>query len=199
MSNAVKVKISPAAILLLAAFVWLSSLRLLAAILLAALCHELGHYLVLRRLGGRLSGVSITALGAEMRMAPGSRLSYGEELLATAAGPGTNLLLSLLLAFLGRRAPTCYLWSGVNLMLGLFNLLPITPLDGGSMLWLGAAWMTEPYTADRVAENVGLAVSAVLLALTIRWSIASGGGGVFLILMALWLFVGSMKRKWSTA
>ena len=42
---------SPGAPALLAVFVWLSSPEVLGAVLLAALCHELGHYAALRRHG----------------------------------------------------------------------------------------------------------------------------------------------------
>ena len=43
------------------------------------------------------------------------------------------------------------------------------PLDGGRILWLALAWLTEPYTAQRVLSAVSLAVSLALLL---------GGGGL---------------------
>lgn len=54
MALAERLRISPGVPLLLAAFVWLASPLLLGAILSAAVCHELGHWLVLRRVGGRI-------------------------------------------------------------------------------------------------------------------------------------------------
>ena len=47
-----RIRVSPGAPALLAVFVWLSSPEVLGAVLLAALCHELGHYAVLRSRGG---------------------------------------------------------------------------------------------------------------------------------------------------
>ena len=193
-SKSTKIHISPAVLALLAAFIWLSSAALLAAVLLAALCHELGHYLALRAMGGRVEAITIAATGAEMRIAPDSRLSYGRELLATIAGPAVNLLLALLLAFLGWYVPILYLLAGVQLLLGIFNLLPVTPLDGGSILWLAVAWLTEPYTADRVTANVGLAVSVALLAMITMLS-SWTGGGIFPVFMAIWLLLMSMRQK----
>ena len=90
---------SPGAPALLAVFVWLSSPEVLGAVLLAALCHELGHYAALRRQGGWVRAVRISALGAEMQVA--GRMSYGGELLAAAAGPAVNLLLAAALALTG--------------------------------------------------------------------------------------------------
>lgn len=176
----VKIQVSPSVPLLLALFVMLSSPLLLSALLLAALCHELGHYGMLRRLRARISAVRITALGAEMQVA--GRLSYGGELLAAAAGPVTNLLLALPLAYGGRLWEVLYLFAGAQLVLGVFNLLPILPLDGGSVLWNLLAWLTEPYTADRIAGIIsfGMAALLTLAAAAALWK----GGSPFLLLAA---------------
>lgn len=176
----VKIHVSPSAPLLLALFVMLSSPLLLAALLLAALCHELGHYGMLRRLRARVTAICVTALGAEMQVS--GRLSYGGELLAAAAGPVMNLLLALPLAYGGRLWEVLYLFAGAQLVLGVFNLLPILPLDGGSMLWNLLAWLTEPYTADRIAGVVsfGMAALLTLAAAAALWK----GGSPFLLLAA---------------
>ena len=99
MALAERLRISPGVPLLLAAFVWLASPLLLGAILSAAVCHELGHWLVLRRVGGRIQRLHITVFGAEMQV-DDRRISYGGELLAAAAGPVSNLLLAAALAWL---------------------------------------------------------------------------------------------------
>ena len=178
-----KIIVSPTVPLLLALFMLLSSPLLLGALLLAALTHELGHCAMLRWLRARVTAVRITALGAEMRIE--GRLSYGGEVLAAAAGPAVNLLLAPLLAYGGRLWEMLYLFAGTQLVLGLFNLLPILPLDGGSMLWNLLAWVTEPYTADRVMTAIGFGTAAVLT-LAAVWA-AWQGGGFFFLLAALGL------------
>ena len=178
-----RIIVSPTVPLLLALFVLLSSPLLLGALLLAALTHELGHCAMLRWLRARVTAVRITALGAEMRIE--GRLSYGGEVLAAAAGPAVNLLLAPLLAYGGRLWEMLYLFAGTQLVLGLFNLLPILPLDGGSMLWNLLAWVTEPYTADRVMTAIGFGTAAVLT-LAAVWA-AWQGGGFFFLLAALGL------------
>lgn len=178
-----KILVSPTVPLLLALFVLLSSPLLLGVLLLAALTHELGHCAMLRWLRARVTAVRITALGAEMRIE--GRLSYGGEVLAAAAGPAVNLLLAPLLAYGGRLWEMLYLFAGTQLVLGLFNLLPILPLDGGSMLWNLLAWVTEPYTADRVMTAIGFGTAAVLT-LAAVWA-AWQGGGFFFLLAALGL------------
>ena len=179
-----RVRVSPGAPALLAVFVWLSSPEVLGAVLLAALCHELGHYAVLRSRGGWVRHMEISALGANMQVA--GRLSYGSELLAAAGGPAVNLLLAAALAALGRWWEPLYLFAGAQLVLGAFNLLPALPLDGGRILWLALAWLTEPYTAQRVLSVVSLAVSLALL-LGGGWFIWRQGGSPFLLVGAVGL------------
>ena len=171
--------------LLLAAFVWLASPLLLGAILSAAVCHELGHWLVLRRVGGRIQRLHITVFGAEMQV-DDRRISYGGELLTAAAGPVINLLLAAAMGLLGRWWEPLYLFAGAQLVLGAFNLLPALPLDGGRILWLALAWLTEPYTAQRVLSAVSLAVSLALL-LGGGWFIWRLGGSPFLLVGAVGL------------
>lgn len=189
-NSRVGLRIEPSAPLLLAVFVLLSSPLLLFALLLAALLHEVGHYVALRRLRGRVTAIHITALGAEMQVA--GRLSYGGELLAAAAGPAVNLLLALFLGLCGRLWDVLYLFAGAQLILGLFNLLPVRPLDGGSILWNLTAWLTEPYTADRVAAAAGTAVSVLLAmaAVAALWL----GGSPFMLLAALGLLWHALRQ-----
>lgn len=146
--------VSPSALVLLAAFLLLSrGLTLPAALLSAALCHELAHVLTLHALHTPPRRLTLSATGAELYVPDLHRLSYGGELLAVAAGPGCNLLLWALLSLTGW--PPLAPFAGAHLILGALNLLPVRPMDGGRLLWLLTALCTEPYTADRVAYAVG--------------------------------------------
>lgn len=146
--------VSPSALVLLAAFLLLSrGLTLPAALLSAALCHELAHVLTLHALHAPPRRLTLSASGAELYVPDLHRLSYGGELLAVTAGPGCNLLLWALLSLTGW--PPLAPFAGAHLILGALNLLPVRPMDGGRLLWLLTALCTEPYTADRVAYAVG--------------------------------------------
>lgn len=161
-SERLRLQISPWLALLLGTFVLFSSPALLAALLTAALVHELAHWSVLRRLGGEVRSLRIGFFGARMEIAHPERLSYGREMLVTAAGPLVNLLLAPGLAWLGRGEEVFWLFAGAQLVLGGFNLLPIRPLDGGRLLWLAAAWRQDPFRADRLCAWTGIAAASIL-------------------------------------
>ncbi len=193
MSKKVQWQITPGAIVLLAVFICAASPLLAAAILLAAVCHELGHYLTLCALGAGVCGVRISALGATMKVEGSSRLSYGEELLTILAGPLTNLLLAFLLARTGRWVESLYPLAGAQLVLGCFNLLPIRPLDGSSILWILTACLKEPFTADRVTDAVSVG-AGLLLAAGGVWLALRQGGSPFLMIGAVGLLAGVLRK-----
>lgn len=189
----VTVCVRPSALLTPALFLLLTDTPiLLAALLPAALLHELAHYAVLRLCGVRAARFTLTGLGASLYVPELHRLSYGAELLSAAAGPLMNLLLWVLLSLTGREELT--LFAGAQMVLGVLNLLPVRPMDGGRILWLATAYLTEPYTADRVAAAVGLAASSALLALCL-WLVLTTGSGLFLLLGALWLAYRSLPPE----
>ena len=168
--------VSPSALVLLAAFLLLSrGLTLPAALLSAALCHELAHVLTLHALHAPPRRLTLSATGAELYVPDLHRLSYGGELLAVAAGINWKTLLNGLQGL-------------ANLILGALNLLPVRPMDGGRLLWLLTALCTEPYTADRVAYAVGAVASAALLVLCLYLTLTTGAG-LFLLPGVLWLAV----------
>ena len=125
-----------------------------------------------------------------MELAECSRISYGGELLAAAAGPAVNLLLALILAWVGRWQEAAYLFAGTQLVLGVFNLLPIAPLDGSALLWNTVAWCTEPYTADKVSRTVSLVFTLLIMAAALALWMATG---------APFLLIGAVGLLWHNA
>ena len=113
--------------MLTALLLYLDPQGLGAEILLAWGCHEAAHIAVLYVTGGCVKKIRLTLNGAEIQAEERKGLSYFKELLSVLAGPGCNLLLADCLAAGGER---WYAAAGVQLALGVFNLLPLPGLDG---------------------------------------------------------------------
>ena len=96
---------------------------LLSAIL-AAIFHELCHLTALVLTGIPIFGVHIGLRGMSIQTGP---MEPGLELLSAAAGPAGSLLLLLFL----RQIPRIALCGTIQ---GIYNLLPVYPLDGGRIL-----------------------------------------------------------------
>ena len=151
----------------------------LPLVALSALCHELRHLSALFLAGARVEEIRLTAFGAEIR-ADTRYLPYGREILCTLAGPAVNLVLAVVLS----RVAGDYLLAGANVLLGVFNLLPLPALDGGRILYLLISWALDPMLADRVCRWVGLACGGVLTALALALVVIHRTG-LFLLFGAL--------------
>ena len=107
------------------------------------LAHELAHSLVARRNGVKVEGITLWLLGGVSRL-QGEFPDPGAEVRVAGAGPLTSLVLGAafsLLAWLvhasgtGGVAVAALAWlGGINLLLGVFNVIPAAPLDGGRLL-----------------------------------------------------------------
>lgn len=163
--------------LLAAWFVLANGWEPLVTVLGAAVAHEAGHWLALRCQGAAVTCFRLSVLGAAMETDSG-RLSYGGELAAVLAGPAANLLAALALTAVGKgRWPAAV---GANLVLCLFNLLPICPLDGGRALYLLASWAAGPAAGEAACRWVGTVTAAALAAL-IGGVIWRTGGSLWLL------------------
>lgn len=122
------------------------------ALFLIVLLHEFGHAFACRQTGGAANEIVLWPLGGVAYVRPPSR--PGAELWSIAAGPLVNVILVPVLigiTLLSRNqgwiaaVPDLGRFLGdvfrVNLLLLIFNLLPVYPLDGGqilrSILWFG--------------------------------------------------------------
>lgn len=147
----------------LAAVWYFDSCGIFWPFLAAMTVHELAHAAVLLLLGGRIESVRLSFAQVELRT---GLLSDRTELWSTAAGPGINLLCG----WLFRRWMPAF--AAVSLLLALFNLLPVWPLDGGRLLrtllrmrW-GAAGVNASQTLG-LLFGLGLLAGAVFAAR--RW------------------------------
>ena len=184
-----KINVSPAFLLLAAWLLYHDRQGIVFPALLACGLHEAGHVLVIRLVGGHIKQFNITVVGAELVLL--HPLSYGRELLAAAAGPGMDLLLA---ALIRGHWP---LFTGLNLALTVFNLLPLGRLDGGRMLRCCLSMALGPEGADRAAQLLDRGLAGLLLLLGL-WA-ALLGGNPTLLLTALWLCaadLGDLRRKW---
>lgn len=178
-----RLEASPGFLLLLGALYWLDEgVGLLPWGLLACVVHELGHVAAARCFGGKVEQLSLTAVGAELSFSYRAPLTYGRDSLVALAGPGANLLLGGLFYWQGRHLPAV-----LSLGLGVFNLLPILPLDGGRVLYSLLAERLDPDWADRLLTAFAGCLVGVLAGVgTIA---AVHYANVSLLLTALWLLV----------
>jgi Zn-dependent protease/CBS domain-containing protein len=198
-----------------------------AAVLFLAsiLFHELAHAVVGRSLGVEIRRITLFVFGGMAHM-EGEPRTWRAELGMAIAGPLASLGLGLLFLILAQviagpialdpedparslaqvgPVATLLLWLGpVNIILGLFNLVPGFPLDGGRVLRAVLWGLTGDLTRSTLlAATVGQAFSWVLIGLGfammlgLRVPIFGSGalGGLWLALIG-WFLGNAARQSW---
>lgn len=183
-----RVRVTPGFLLMAAVLFYMDEgVGVLPWAVAAAFLHELGHCLTSIWLGGRFGALELSAVGAQLRMDYSVPLSYGREIAITLAGPLVNLLLGVSAAYL-----KLYLLAGVSLGLGLFNLLPIEPLDGGRALFSGLSVLFGEQRAHQVLTiTAGGLVGVVVGAGGI---VAAYFGNFSLLVTGIWLLHLTLRK-----
>ena len=133
-------------------------LKRIAAAALAICVHEIGHLVALRLLGcsiktvrAELSGIRIDYVGV---------ITLHEKIISAAAGPLAGVLYSLVIMSFTQQSPTCFwsLTSSISLAYSAFNLLPLSPLDGGHILCA----LIDVFGENQLADNMLSFISQLL-------------------------------------
>lgn len=155
----------------------------------SVLAHELSHAVVARRLGLKVDGITLFIFGGATTIDSDSRTPREEALIAV-AGPAMSILIGLLLIGLNLVVGQPQLgallgWLGfINLLLGIFNLIPGFPMDGGRVL-RAILWKLrgDRLSATRNAALVGRGVAYLLIGFGVFLALRPGGT----IFSGLWL------------
>ena len=157
------------------------------ALFAIVLLHEFGHALACRQTGGVANRIVLWPLGGIAFVNPPRR--PGAMLWSIAAGPLVNVLLFPVLTVLvflvgiphgpvgGPDIPR-FVWDiwQINLVLLVFNMLPVYPLDGGqilrSLLWfpLGEIRSLQIASVVGLIGSIALAGVMLLLGMDIFWT-----------------------------
>lgn len=143
------------------------SIAFFGLLFLCVVLHEFGHILAARHFGILTPDVTLLPIGGIARI---ERIPEkpGHELLIALAGPLVNFTIAaLLVAFLGalpdpaamvreNRPPgLAELLALANLSLGIFNLIPAFPMDGGRALRALLSLRIGYVRATRIAATTG--------------------------------------------
>src|SRR5487761_1024558 len=161
--------------------------------------HELAHCVVARHRGATVLGILLLPLGGMSRMDRMPEAPKDEAAIA-AAGPATSLGLGALALIAGALIgssvwpPTLVAgswWARIgwlNLLLGLFNLLPALPMDGGRILRASLARRVPRLQATRIAVAVARVLAFGLIVAGVFWDF-------WLVLIGIFVYVGAASEK----
>lgn len=188
---------------------WFGAVLGVVGFLVSLVGHELGHSYVAKRNGVRVVEITLWLFGGVAKL-EGDADEPGAEFRIAAAGPAMSVVMAVIAAagawwidgLDGSRVLVGLLvWlAAINVVLGVSNLLPAFPLDGGRML-RAVLWRRSgrKRRATRTAALIGQVLAAVMAALAVglliwgdRWS------GAWMLALGLFLLVAA-RSQWQDA
>ena len=184
------------------------SLALVGIIFVCVVAHELAHALVGMHAGIPAKAVILLPIGGVTLMDESRQTSqpdaqtWKRDMRIAMVGPVASLLIAFIAgSILLSVAPEIQLWHRpyvtsnnllrslvwINLFLGVFNLLPAYPLDGGRVLRAIFARKMDPVRATRRAVSIGQTFAMAFM--------FAGIWDVWLILVGLFLFAAAQLEE----
>jgi Zn-dependent protease/CBS domain-containing protein len=192
-------------------------LALVGIIFGSVVLHELGHALVARGSGIPAKGIVLLPIGGitildEAHVVPDPVNAWKRDIRVAVAGPLVNLFIAgvsalLLLAVVPKFSLTArplldssallrsIVWA--NLYLGLFNLLPAYPMDGGRVLRALFSRRVDMIRATQRAVRIGNVFSILMIMLGMLISIRAETrwDGYWLMMIGFFLFAGAQLEE----
>ncbi|MCX9025652.1 MAG: CBS domain-containing protein [Candidatus Methanoperedens sp.] len=188
------------------------SLSAAISLFICVLLHELGHSAVAKKNGSNIQSITLFLFGGVSAMEEIPRNPKIEFKMAL-AGPSVSFLIGILLGIVyivtkpADLSYTAYMFLNIsdnpylrliwligyiNIILGIFNLLPAFPMDGGRVL---RAWLAGrmPYIkATRTAAGIGKMFAIIMGIFGLL------AGGIWFILIAFFIYIGASEEEKST-
>ncbi|GFP77262.1 M50 family metallopeptidase [Clostridium fungisolvens] len=98
--------------------------------------HEMTHYIVAKWMNLSIDNFKIHPFGTALELSDFDGLTHKEEILLSISGPAFNFIMFGILYMAYKVVPAEFINNSmeINLVLGMFNLLPAYPLDGSKIL-----------------------------------------------------------------
>ena len=166
-----------------------------AIVFVSILIHEFGHAFTARGFGAQVA-IELNGIGGLTRWSvPAMAFGPGKRALVAASGSAVGVVFGALVWVVASQFGPYSEMSAfvidtlifVNLFWGLFNWLPIRPLDGGHLLQ-ALLEKLAPDNADSIARVIFIVTAAAGLVAAIRFNF------LFIALIAGWLLLGEFSR-----
>ena len=128
----------------------------------AAFIHELGHLIFMFKFGFKLIEIKFTPFGIDIIKSSNLNQSYLKDAFISLSGSAVNLAVIPVFSLLNYNY--FYYFILANAALGIFNLLPIEPLDGGQALY---SLLCIRFSSEKSAKIVSVVSFIVLIPIAV--------------------------------
>lgn len=140
-------------------FLLFDSTKIVLINIISAMLHECGHCIAMIIFKENPKKIEVTPFGMRIRRNAVNKMSFNREIVVALSGPSVNFVIFGVSYFLNFRKV-----ADLNLILGVFNLLPCEPLDGYRVIHFLLLRKLAEEKADKISDLLSAIVIAFVLA-----------------------------------
>lgn len=122
--------------------------------------HELIHLVVARKLGYSGFTIDVLPVGTSLKLKDLDEATPRDDIIISSSGPIGNFLIALIFFVIYKFYPSDFLYKLINynIVIGVFNLVPALPLDGGRILRDILNYKFIYKKAHKIVLNISMAI-----------------------------------------
>ncbi len=144
--------------------------------IISSLCHEMGHLTAMCAVGNKPKAVRFEITGMNILRTENIKISTKNELLIALGGPLVNGLIFLLFCviYCFKNSDLLITVAGINLILMVFNLLPVKGLDGGMALYFLLSERLSTVHCGKILKITSLLFTIIIFSWGLYVFVSSG-------------------------
>lgn len=195
--NNIAIKIHLLLVVVFSAYVFMDYSLEAIIIAITVLFHETAHVVLSLRMGFKVEEIELFPFGGVARLSNMIEVDPKDEIIISLAGPIANGCFATIAYILKLSGFDYYILDFVikiNIYMGIFNITPLFPLDGGRIARAFLSYILGVKYATRVLTYLtyGCCIGASIFSII---NLILGLEGIHLITIALFLMIAANKEK----
>ena len=184
-----KIRITYPFMALAAVFVVFDNQNKLIITLMAMFIHEIGHIVGMISRSIPFEKITFGLTGANIVYGSERLTSYKDDIFIAAMGSCFNFLV----VFAAIVIENFITWDtnyliGINAVLGIFNIIPVIPLDGGRIMLSIISMIKGPFEAENIMRNFGKVAAIIGIVYGIILIIKQGNFTLLLASIVIFIY-----------
>lgn len=188
-----RIKINIQIFIIIIILILTKQIEIYAWLMLFALIHEMAHMVTGLLLKLKPKTLEIQPFGIGIVFESFENTEKNKILIAI-AGPVINLIIAIIFQFIHIKSQELII--NANILLAIFNLIPIYPLDGGRILKSIIKIRKESIEADEIVNKISNILMICITACSSILILIYKNLGLFIIIVYLWVIVIKENKKY---